>query len=39
MNLLKLTAVLVLLGYVLIAQAADGLVAVKSPYSAQDTMN
>lgn len=39
MNLRKLTAVLALLGHALIAQAADGLVAIKSPHGAQDTMN
>ncbi len=39
MNVLKLTAVLVMLGQALIAQAADGLIAVKSPHSATDTMN
>jgi uncharacterized protein (DUF302 family) len=39
MTLLKLTAVLVLLGHALMAHAADGLVAVKSPHSAQETMN
>ena len=39
MTLLKLTAVLALFGQALIAQAADGLVAVKSPHSARDTMN
>ena len=39
MNLLKLTSALGLLGHVLVAQAADGLVAVKSPHSAPDTMN
>ena len=39
MNLLKPISVLVLLGGVLAAQAADGVVAVKSPHSAQDTMD
>ena len=39
MTLLKRTAVLALLGHALIAPAADGLVAVKSPHSAQDTMS
>ena len=39
MTLLKLTAVLALFGQALIAQAADGLVAVKSSHSARDTMN
>lgn len=39
MNLLKLTSALVLIGHVLLAQAADGLVAVKSPNSAPDTMS
>ena len=39
MTLLKLTAVLVLLGHALMAHAADGMVAVKSPHSAQETMN
>ena len=39
MNLLTLTSALALLGHVLVAQAADGLVAVKSPHSAPDTMN
>jgi uncharacterized protein (DUF302 family) len=39
MNLLKLASALVLLGHVVLAQAADGLVAVKSPHSAPDTMN
>ena len=39
MTLLKLTAVLAQFGQALIAQAADGLVAVKSPHSARDTMN
>jgi uncharacterized protein (DUF302 family) len=39
MNALKLTLVLVLLGPLLAAQAADGLVAVKSPHTAQDTMD
>ncbi len=39
MSLLKLTAVLALIGHALIAQAADGLVAIKSPHSAPDTMS
>ena len=39
MTLLKLAAVFALLGHGLVAYAADGLVAVKSPHSAQDTMN
>lgn len=39
MTLLKFTAVLALLAQALCAHAADGLVAVKSPHSAQDTMN
>ena len=39
MNLLKIAAVFTLLGHGLAAYAADGLVAVKSPHSAQDTMN
>lgn len=39
MNLPKLAAVFTLLGYGMVAHAADGLVAVKSPHSAQDTMN
>jgi uncharacterized protein (DUF302 family) len=39
MSLLQLTAVLALLGHALIAQAADGMVAVKSPHSAQGTMD
>ncbi len=36
---LKLTALLLVFGHALIAQAADGLVAVKSPHSALETMN
>ncbi len=36
---LKFTALLLVLGQALIAQAADGLVAVKSPHSALETMN
>jgi uncharacterized protein (DUF302 family) len=39
MTLSKLAVVLTLLGHASIVQAADGLVAVKSPHSAQDTMN
>jgi uncharacterized protein (DUF302 family) len=39
MSLLKLCAVLVLLGHALMAHAADGLVALKSPHSAPETMN
>ena len=39
MTLLKLTALMALMGHALITQAADGLVAIKSPHSAQDTMN
>jgi uncharacterized protein (DUF302 family) len=39
MNMLKLTTLLALLGHALFAQAADGLVAVKSPHSAPETMN
>jgi uncharacterized protein (DUF302 family) len=39
MSLPKLTAAIVLLGHALLAHAADGLVAVKSPHSAQETMN
>jgi len=39
MNLPKLAAVLALLGHAVIVQAADGLIAVKSPHSAEDTMN
>jgi uncharacterized protein (DUF302 family) len=39
MTLQKLATVLILLGNALFAQAADGLVAVKSPHSATDTMN
>lgn len=36
---LKLIALLVLVAQALLAQAADGLVALKSPHSAADTMN
>jgi uncharacterized protein (DUF302 family) len=39
MNLLRLAASTALIGHALFAQAADGLVAVKSPHSAADTMN
>ncbi len=39
MNLLKVAAVFTLLGHGLVAHAADGLVSVKSPHSAQETMN
>lgn len=39
MNWFKLAAVLALLGHALATQAADGLVAVKSPYTAVETMN
>jgi len=39
MNLQKLAAVIALLGHGLMAHAADGLVAVKSAHSAQETMN
>jgi uncharacterized protein (DUF302 family) len=39
MKLFKLAAVLTLLGHAWVAQAADGLVAIKSPHSAQETMN
>lgn len=39
MTFLKLAAVFALLSHVLTAQAADGLVAVKSAHSAQETMN
>jgi uncharacterized protein (DUF302 family) len=39
MNWPHLTAAAVLLGHALVAQAADGLVALKSPHSAQETMN
>lgn len=39
MTFLKLAALLALLGHALITQAADGLVLVKSPFSAPDTMN
>jgi uncharacterized protein (DUF302 family) len=35
----KLAAVLVLVGHAVAAHAADGLVAVKSPHSAADTMS
>ncbi len=38
MNWLHLTAA-ALLGHALVAHAADGLVALKSPHSAQETMN
>lgn len=39
MNWLHLTAAAALLGHALVAHAADGLVALKSPHSAQETMN
>jgi uncharacterized protein (DUF302 family) len=39
MNMPKLLTLLALLGHALFAQAADGLVAVKSPHSAPETMN
>jgi uncharacterized protein (DUF302 family) len=39
MNPLKLAAVLALAGSAGLAQAADGLVALKSPHDAADTMN
>jgi uncharacterized protein (DUF302 family) len=39
MKLLRLAAVFTLLGHALMTQAADGMVAVKSPHSAQETMN
>ena len=39
MTFLKLVLPLALLAHASIAQAADGLVAVKSPHSAVDTMN
>ena len=39
MNWFKLAAVLALFGHALVTQAADGLVAVKSPYTASETMN
>lgn len=39
MTLLKLTAAIALLGHALLAHSADGLVSVKSPHSAQETMN
>jgi uncharacterized protein (DUF302 family) len=39
MRLIRFAALFALLGHALLAQAADGLVAVKSPHSAQDTMN
>ena len=39
MTVLKLTPLLILLGHAVVAHAADGLVAVKSPHSAADTMN
>ena len=39
MTPLKTLVALALLGTALLAQAADGLVAVKSPHSAADTMN
>jgi uncharacterized protein (DUF302 family) len=39
MNLLKLAAVLALVTPAWLAQAADGLVALKSPHGAADTMN
>ena len=39
MKLLRLAAVFTLLGHALMTHAADGMVAVKSPHSAQETMN
>ena len=39
MNMLRFVTSLVLLGAAALASAADGLVAVKSPYNARDTMN
>jgi uncharacterized protein (DUF302 family) len=39
MNLLKLAAVLALVTHAWLAQAADGLVALKSPHGAAETMN
>ena len=39
MKLLRLAAVFTLLGHALTTHAADGMVAVKSPHSAQETMN
>jgi uncharacterized protein (DUF302 family) len=39
MNLLRIAVSTALICHALVAQAADGLVAVKSPHSAADTMN
>jgi uncharacterized protein (DUF302 family) len=39
MTLLKFAITLALLGHALITHAAEGLVAVKSPHSAQETMD
>jgi uncharacterized protein (DUF302 family) len=39
MTLPKFIALVMLVGHALLAQAADGLVALKSPHSATDTMN
>jgi uncharacterized protein (DUF302 family) len=39
MNLLKLAAAAVLVGHAWLVQAADGLVTLKSPHGAADTMN
>ena len=36
---LKLAAALILFGHALFALGADGLIALKSPHSAEDTMN
>lgn len=39
MRILRCLAVIAVLGFASPAAAADGLIAVKSPYSAKDTMN
>ena len=39
MNILRIFALLALLGFGSLASAAEGLVVVKSPHSAKDTMN